>query len=79
MQIYVYGCMTCGRVGKQIRRVTEYCIDNSIPLEIIDSKLDELDRTVHRSILAENNLPADSYTAIVKEDTKVTRLHSWNL
>lgn len=79
MVVYISGCLTCGRNGRQIQRVMKYARENNMDLEIKLSDNPEI-RQEHVQLLEQNDLPKDSYTAIVVEDNgKVTRLREWNI
>lgn len=77
--IYIYGCATCGRTGRHVRRAMKYCHDNQIDLEIKYSSHDEENRSEHGSYLIEAKIKADGYPAIVVHEGKVAKLSEWNM
>jgi hypothetical protein len=77
--VYVYGCSTCGRVGRALRRLQMYCDVNHIDLVIKYTKSDDQAREEHLSYLREAQLPSELYTAIVVENENVKRLLEWNI
>lgn len=77
MVIYISGCLTCGRNGRQINRVMKYAREAGLDVEIKVSENTE-NRAEHVQYLEQAGLPKDSYTAIVVENGKVTRLREWN-
>lgn len=78
MVVYISGCLTCGRNGRQINRVMKYAREHSLDVEIKVSENAE-NRSEHVQYLEQAGLPKDSYTAIVVENGKVTRLREWNI
>ena len=76
INIYYYGC-NCGVIGTYIRQVKRYAHQNNIEVALHNSKYDEAVRSIHAMLLADNNLPADSYLAIVEYDNHVEELSKW--
>lgn len=79
MVVYVHGCTSCGRNGRQIQRLMTYCRENALDLEIKHSDGNAENAQEHFEWLYKAGLPSSSYTAIVVDNGKVTRLREWNL
>lgn len=77
--MYIYGCATCGRTGRHVRRAMTYCRNNELDLEIKYSKDNDENREEHATHLIQGGIQGDGYAAIVVQDGKVTRLSEWNI
>lgn len=79
MVVYIYGCATCGKNVRRVRKVMKYCRENNLNLEIKYSSHDEENRAEHVSYINQAGLQSDGYPSIVVDDNgKVARLSEWN-
>lgn len=77
LKIFIAGCATCGINGWYIKRIQVYCRDNSINMEVVNSKYDDQARQEHADCIAQAGLDPAHYPAIVVQDNKVTELKKW--
>lgn len=72
MNVYVYGCTTCGVNSVLIRRLRKLNDD----VQVINTKYDEEARKEHIAYLQEAGFDMDSMKPIIVENGKVRGLRS---
>lgn len=76
--IYAYGCLTCGKIGKLIRRASRYFQEQGIELEVRNTRYNDEYLKEQIAYLKKADLTLGLYPAIIVEEGKVSRLSEWN-
>lgn len=79
IEVYFYGCSTCGLLGKCVRDLRQYALENNIEFELKNSKYDEDARIDHAMHLTSIGEDIDFYNPVVVKDGVVVLLSKWSI
>lgn len=79
IQLYIYGCQTCGVNATYVRRLKALYNKGDIELDVKNSKYDTDALVQHTDFLKSTGMDVDTYPPIVVHDGEVTPLREWRL
>lgn len=77
--IYVYGCSSCGKTGRQVKRIVSFARANNLDVEIKYTSHDKQNREEHMKHLIDAGISTVGYPPIVLLAGKTQKVLEWNL